>query len=468
MGRSWFRATALWAAAGTATLGWLLVSVLGGVQEAVPAYGRGRADSVLEVAGLEPAWLVGLASASLVVVVGVAWTVSSFVRAHAVAVAAVSALLVGVGAYLIAALSGAPLWFLVTGSFLGAMGFFVAPAWIRTPARDRGLLLAMAGGTALLAAWDATGSHALGSALAGTAALLAAALVGIGVRRSVSLAPASWSPTRLIPGPTVQIAAGVLVIAVAAAWFEFAAATAMSSFVVAVVLAAWAAAAGLVAQWASHRPAGSVRGWAESASVLVGLAALGLVSGPSQAGVVLTLLGAAAAGVVLISADRLWCSWLAAVLLAAATLCRLVAGDPFPEAYALPVAALLVAGGWWRLRLEPAMSSFTALGAGLGLGFGPSLLLAWGDPLSGRALAVFVAALAVLAFGVWSRWAAPLWAGALAAGSLAVVNLFPTIYVLPRWVVLGAVGTILVGVGVTWEARLREARRAGHYLGLLR
>ena len=38
----------------------------------------------------------------------------------------------------------------------------------------------------------------------------------------------------------------------------------------------------------------------------------------------------------------------------------------------------------------------------------------------------------------------------------------------PQWVLIGAAGTVLIGVGITWEARLRDLRQAAGYLGRLR
>ena len=38
----------------------------------------------------------------------------------------------------------------------------------------------------------------------------------------------------------------------------------------------------------------------------------------------------------------------------------------------------------------------------------------------------------------------------------------------PQWALIGAAGTLLIGVGVTWEARLRDLRQATSYLGRLR
>lgn len=465
---AWARAAALWTMVGVVVLGWVLISVLGGVQAVVPAYGRGRPGSVLQLAGLEPVWVVAVAMAGLLAVVAVGWSAVPTARRHHVGLAGLCATVAGLGAYVIAALSQAPLWSLCGGAFLAACGFAVASLRDRAPARDRGLLHVAAAMAFGLAVWDAAAAHVLGSLLAAVVALLAGTVLVVGVRRSLRPTVASAALPARVPAPVVEVAAVVFVLAAAVSWHELAAALGLPSFTVAVALAVWAAGAGLAAQLAAHRPIHTVRVWVESAAAVVGIAALALVSDPSQAGVVLTVSGAAVAGIAVIATDRLGCSWISAALLAGATFCRLWAGDRFPEVYALPVAALLVAGGWWQLRRQPAMSSFTALGAGLGLGFGPSLLLALGDPLSGRALAVFATALAVLALGVWSHWAAPLWAGALTAASLALVELFPTIHVLPRWVVLGSVGAMLVGVGVTWEARRRDARRAGQYLDSLR
>jgi hypothetical protein len=38
----------------------------------------------------------------------------------------------------------------------------------------------------------------------------------------------------------------------------------------------------------------------------------------------------------------------------------------------------------------------------------------------------------------------------------------------PRWVLLGGAGTLLVGMGVTWERRLQEARHLMSYVRALR
>ena len=71
--------------------------------------------------------------------------------------------------------------------------------------------------------------------------------------------------------------------------------------------------------------------------------------------------------------------------------------------------------------------------------------------------------------GVRLRWSAPLALGA-AVGILLVLRLAAP-YVgdaVPRWVLLGAAGALLVAVGATWERRLAEARQLVGYVRDLR
>jgi hypothetical protein len=38
----------------------------------------------------------------------------------------------------------------------------------------------------------------------------------------------------------------------------------------------------------------------------------------------------------------------------------------------------------------------------------------------------------------------------------------------PRWALIGGAGVLLIALGVTWEARMRDARRAVDYVRSLR
>lgn len=81
----------------------------------------------------------------------------------------------------------------------------------------------------------------------------------------------------------------------------------------------------------------------------------------------------------------------------------------------------------------------------------------------------FIALVALLLAGVAVRRSAPIVAGAAAAALIAVRQVAPVIadHVHP-WIIFGVIGAILVALGVTWEARLRDAQRVGDYLRRLR
>jgi hypothetical protein len=54
-------------------------------------------------------------------------------------------------------------------------------------------------------------------------------------------------------------------------------------------------------------------------------------------------------------------------------------------------------------------------------------------------------------------------------GALLVVRLAtPIAEAVPRWALIGAAGALLVAMGITWEARVRDARRAAGYVRGLR
>jgi hypothetical protein len=202
----------------------------------------------------------------------------------------------------------------------------------------------------------------------------------------------------------------------------------------------------------------------------LGLAAVApfLVTSEELSAVTVTIAGSAVALVSITERDRDRLSWLATALLAVGTVLRVDAGTSAPEALALPAAALLLAAGTWRLRHDAEVTSWRALGSGLSLGLVPSLLLTLHDPVSLRGVLVAVAGLAALALGIAGRWAAPFLAGAAVVAVLAVRHLGPVAAALPRWISLGSVGLVLLLVGITWEARRRDAAAAERYLAALR
>ncbi|KRF13096.1 zinc ribbon domain-containing protein [Nocardioides sp. Soil796] len=142
-------------------------------------------------------------------------------------------------------------------------------------------------------------------------------------------------------------------------------------------------------------------------------------------------------------------------------------GVETPEAYTLPLASVLVAVGVIGMLRTPSLRSTRALVPGLLLALVPSLLLSLSDPVSLRALLLGLGCLAAVVAGVGLRWSAPLVVGA-SVGLALVLREASYANDLPQWVIIGGIGLVLTAVGITWESRLRDVRRASAYLRRLR
>lgn len=186
--------------------------------------------------------------------------------------------------------------------------------------------------------------------------------------------------------------------------------------------------------------------------------AIGADLGPGRAGITLTIIGASAALVGVLQRNRRPVGAVGAALLLAAWWLRLVATDiDVVEAYTgLPAAVLLAAGLWAVVRHR--RSTLEALLPGLVLAVAPSLPWAVLEPTSTRGLLLSAVGLGLLAAGTTLRWAAPFLLGAGVVGLMAFAQLVVYAQVAPRWAVLTAVGLVLLGVGITWEARVRDLR----------
>ncbi len=187
---------------------------------------------------------------------------------------------------------------------------------------------------------------------------------------------------------------------------------------------------------------------------------------------VLSLGGVITAGTAL-RPSRRWVGYVATCLLLLATWVRLVAWEvTAPEAYTVPVAVPALVVGYLRRRRDPAVSSWTAYGAGLAVPMVPSLLAAWADPHWLRPLLLGLAALAVTLVGARSRLRAPLLLGGGVLALVALHELAPylaqVVGALPRWVAPALAGLLLLAAGATYEQRLRDARRVREALGRLR
>ncbi|MCZ4499477.1 MAG: hypothetical protein JWQ74_2030 [Marmoricola sp.] len=226
------------------------------------------------------------------------------------------------------------------------------------------------------------------------------------------------------------------------------------------------AAAGMGAAYAARTAAARVT--IEATALAGALVAPFLPTDDVVRAVTVTVAGTAVALVAIAHRDRDRLAWLSTALLGTATLMRVVDDAVAPELYAVPAALLLIGAGVRRLQVDPAVASWRVLGSGLTLGLVPSLLLALDEPVSLRGALVAAAGVVALATGVARHWGAPFLAGAAVVAVLAVRHLGPVAAALPRWISLGSVGVALLLVGISWEARRRDAAAAERYLAALR
>lgn len=172
----------------------------------------------------------------------------------------------------------------------------------------------------------------------------------------------------------------------------------------------------------------------------------------------------AGAGVALLAVsvrrDRRTVGLAGGLLLSASTWVRLAdAGVAAPEPYVAPLAAAALVAGWLRRRSHPTAGSWEAYGTAVALALGPSLLRSFADETPTRGLLVLLAAVATVLVGAWARQQAPLALGALVGALDALWLLAPYANALPRWLLLAGLGLLLVLVGGTYEARLRDLQR---------
>lgn len=186
----------------------------------------------------------------------------------------------------------------------------------------------------------------------------------------------------------------------------------------------------------------------------------------------MTVLGAAAVVVGLLRPDRRPARWLGVLLLQAAWTVRLadtgVEVVEVVEVYTLPIALLLTGLGLWTLSRDGTASTWRALLPGLTLATLPSLPQALAELTAARAWLLGAAGVLLLLAGTRLRWGAPTAVGGLVVALLALAHLGSLAAAVPRWVVLATVGAVLLGAGITWESRVREARALASYARDLR
>ena len=366
------------------------------------------------------------------------------------------------------ALYPAPVWLVLALGLLGAVGF---SGWAT---RTRSWL-SLAAGAGFLTLGVVVGLHAEGLTLP-------AAGVGLGVAGVLYL---GWTSTGAAAAGGVLLAGftGLAVWTVGALTDSAGSWTAAAGILAVAILSlglpyadrldhAAASPDPVPGPRSRHLARGGTELGALAAAFALALAGLETVPtdrAATWAAVYLTLTGAGVSTLALLRPDRRLAGWLGASLLAVASWVRLWdIGVETPEAYTLPSALALAVVGLVMLRRHHGTSTMTALSPALGLGLVPSLLWVVWDPIALRSVLVGLACLALVVGGVRIRWTAPVVYGATVGLLLVLRHSTPLTEAVPRWVLIGAAGALLIGMGITWERRLHEARALVGYVRALR
>ncbi|MFB9677430.1 SCO7613 C-terminal domain-containing membrane protein [Streptosporangium vulgare] len=190
----------------------------------------------------------------------------------------------------------------------------------------------------------------------------------------------------------------------------------------------------------------------------------------------LASLACAVAGVLMagtaLRPDRRWAGYAGTGFMLTAAWLRLLASDiSVVEAYAVPFSLVLLGFGWWRAR-GGETSSWVAYGPGLASSLVPSVFALLTGSGWLRPLLLGLVSLAVLLTGARFRLQAPAVLGGLTLAVVALHELAPwiaeVVVLVPRWVPMALGGLLLVVVGATYEARLRDVRRLRGAVGRMR
>lgn len=312
---------------------------------------------------------------------------------------------------------------------LGALGAVaaasVAIAWAGT---DPVLLAVTAAGTAGTAAavHRRAGEHTLASIT-----VVATGLLALGAAVGAALAAAGT-------GEAWPVGAGAVVVATAAAGVRATEPSATAAFGAPLALGVTT----LVAPMAAPSP--------RSTGVVLLLVAVGwLLQG---------LLGTR------------WARWVAAVVASLGNAQLLADAEvSVVEAYTVVPAVLLAVVGLAWLHEDDDVGTPMALWPALSAGLVPSLLRLSGDPRHlGRALGLAAVVALLAAAGARLRWRAPIAAAGAAGVWVALTQLAIVLDVVPRWLVFGLVGALLVWLAATYERQHARVVGVGRRLLTLR
>ncbi|MCC2308173.1 SCO7613 C-terminal domain-containing membrane protein [Cellulomonas chengniuliangii] len=142
------------------------------------------------------------------------------------------------------------------------------------------------------------------------------------------------------------------------------------------------------------------------------------------------------------------------------------------DVYVVLLGVVVLALGVVRLRRDTDAHSWATLTIGLVLMLVVPFATAWASPTMWRLLLVTVGALLAVIAGAVLRWQAPFLLGGLVLGAVALIQASPAAVAAMRvvewWAVLAFGGALLLGLGLTYERRLREARDAVRFVGAMR
>lgn len=203
----------------------------------------------------------------------------------------------------------------------------------------------------------------------------------------------------------------------------------------------------------------------EAAGGLVVLCAVCAGGSAGEASLRWTLAGVVLIALSFVVRDRRWYIWPGGVALLVAYVLLIVdSGFDFVEAYTLPLGAAALVTGFLVHRRKPDLSSWVVAGPGLALTLLPSVPQALAEPTGLRALLLGGGAVVALALGLQWRWQAPFVFGAVIVGLLVVVNIGPYANAMPRTLLIAVVGAVLLGLGITWEDRVRDGRQLARFV----
>ncbi|KQX76010.1 hypothetical protein ASD10_13005 [Aeromicrobium sp. Root472D3] len=206
--------------------------------------------------------------------------------------------------------------------------------------------------------------------------------------------------------------------------------------------------------------------------IAAGVALAGALLVPAGSGGIAvrwTVAGVGLIALALVAGGRRWLVWPGMSALVVAYVALIVdSGFSFVEAYTLPLGAAALAAGVWATARRPDASTWTLLGPGLALALLPSVPQSLADPTGLRALLLGLGALVVLAVAVRLGWQAPFVAGTSILLLIVLFNIGPYANAAPRVVLIAVVSAVLLGIGITWEDRVRDGRKLVAYVRSMR